>query len=93
MPNEIRKTPCMCGMVLWDRHTEYETAPGHYLVCIYCGQILQLNDDLRGEPIELSAVHDPDFRAQLAGMQLAAKLGRRMRDQLDRLDQSRRHKN
>jgi hypothetical protein len=56
MPHEIQPTVCTCGVKLWDRHTPMPTAPGQFIVCIYCGQVLLLNQELRGIPIEIDNV-------------------------------------
>lgn len=53
MPMEIRKTACTCGVTIWDKRTEHETYVGQVIVCIYCGQLLQLGADLVGVPVVL----------------------------------------
>lgn len=45
-------------MTLWDDNPNGDAAnakPGAYTVCIYCGQVLMLNAECRGVPVELSS--------------------------------------
>lgn len=71
--NEIAETKCTCGMVLWDRNTARETHPGDFAVCIYCGQVLRLNDQLAGEPVKLSHV-PAHLQRELRDMQQVARV-------------------
>lgn len=60
-------------MLLWDRSAAQEVLPGSYGVCIYCGQVLQLNAQYAGEPVELSSVPE-DLRRELGDMQRVAHI-------------------
>lgn len=73
MTNEIRPSRCTCGIKLWDKHPAQEVRPGHYIVCIYCGQIMLLNQEMRGMPIALSSVPE-EMRSHLRAMQRTARI-------------------
>lgn len=73
MNREIAETRCLCGMLLWDRNAAQEVLPGSYVVCIYCGQVLRLNDQLAGEPITLSSL-PAHLQRELGDMQRVARV-------------------
>lgn len=73
MAHEIRPSQCTCGVLLWDKHTRQVVKPGHFIVCIYCGQILLLNEELRGLPIDISNVPE-ELQPQLMAMQSTARI-------------------
>jgi len=69
---EIQETRCTCGMLLWDRNTPCPVEENDYFVCIYCGQVMQLDATLRGKPIDLHDVPHAATRNELREMQEAA---------------------
>lgn len=81
MSHEIAETRCKCGMLIWDRNTPYPVHPGDYIVCIYCGQLMELDALLRGVPIALEEVSHDGTRNFLRAMQDAArKVGPALRE-------------
>lgn len=60
-------------MLLWDRNTPAPVEPGDYFVCIYCGQVMQLDGALYGVPITLEDVPHEATRNELREMRDAAQ--------------------
>lgn len=58
--NQVLPGECSCGMVIWDPKPPYPVYSGMFIVCIYCGQVLRLNDGLRPE---VSSIDHPDLAA------------------------------
>lgn len=66
----IERSKCICGETLWDKHPEYQPVPGDFIMCIYCGAMLQLREDMTAVPLTVldEVMLSPDVRAELVSM-------------------------
>ncbi len=76
MARSIKRITCTCGFDLWDEHPPSDgPPPGANIICVYCGEVYRLDDDLRPQRLDLKTAPMPvEERAELYAQQVIARM-------------------